>query len=450
MPPPDATPLPARRLSRKRKPCWHSLPLPNLAALTARLRWLHSARPEQLTPLPWPAVSDTKNGRGKDWRIWLVLAGRGWGKTRSGAEDTAFYALWHDNARIAIIAPTLSDARDTCMEGESGLLKIIPTACIRKWNRSLGELILFNGSRIKLFSADRPERLRGPQHHRVWCDELAAWPNRDAFDQLWFGLRLGPAPQVVITTTPRNTRLIRELLARQAGDVQVTRGRTTDNAAHLAPGVLAQLHERYGGTRLGRQELEAELLEDSEGALWQRAVIDLGRVQQAPALARVIIAIDPAMSSGAASDETGIVACARGVDGQLYVLADWSGRYSPDGWAARAAGLYRDLPAELVVAEVNAGGEMVERILRHAAPDMVFKPVRALRGKVARALPIAALYEQGRVRHVGSLALLEDQMCRFTGEDGLASGSPDRVDALVWALTELSETARGEPQIRML
>ena len=449
MPCPAAPPPPALPPSRKRKPCWHSLPLPALAALNARLRWLVSARGDQLTPLPWPAPeTGPKSERAENWRIWLALAGRGWGKTRCGAEDTAFYALWHDNVRIAVIAPTLADARDICMEGESGLLSIIPRACIHKWNRSLGELVLMNGSRIKLFSADRPDRLRGPQHHRAWCDELASWPGRDAFDQLWFGLRLGTAPQAVITTTPRNTELIRELLARQGSDLQLTQGRTLDNAAHLSPGVLAQLHERYGGTRLGRQELDAELLEDSEGALWQRAAIDANRVKLAPALERVVIAIDPAMSSHAGSDETGIVAGARGVDGSLYVLADWSGRYSPDGWAARVASLYHDLPANLVVAEVNAGGEMVERILRQAAPAVRFKPVHALRGKVARALPIAALYEQGRVRHVGSLAALEDQMCRFNGSGN--GGSPDRVDALVWALTELSEAARGEPQIRML
>ncbi|MDX2027688.1 MAG: terminase family protein [Alphaproteobacteria bacterium] len=385
----------------------------------------------------------------QDWRVWLVLAGRGWGKTRTGAEDIAHYALWNPGSRIGVIAPTYADARDICVEGESGLLKTIPPGCVVKWNRSMGEMWLFNDSRIKLFSADQPERLRGPQHHRVWCDELGAWPGREAFDQLWFGLRLGSDPRVIITTTPRNTDVIRDLFRRKSRDVYLTHGRTSDNAEHLSPRVLEQLQDRYGGTRLGRQELDAELLEDTEGALWKRAPIDACRVQSVPELKRVIIAIDPALSSREGADETGIIAAARGTDGLLYVLADWSGRYAPDAWAERAVMLYQDMRAQMIVAEVNAGGELVERMLRQIAPHVLFKPVRALRGKAERALPVAALYEQGRVRHVGSLSALEDQMCRFTSAGG-SGGSPDRVDALVWALTELSETARGEPRVRVL
>jgi phage terminase large subunit-like protein len=313
----------------------------------------------------------------------------------------------------------------------------------------MGELFLFNGSRIKLFSADEPERLRGPQHHRVWCDELGAWPNRDAFDQMWFGLRLGESPRVVITTTPRNTDVIRHLFKRRDRDVLLTHGRTSDNVEHLSPHVLNQLTERYAGTRLGRQELDAELLEDTEGAFWNRAQIDQYRVQNAPELQRVIIAIDPAMSSGEDSDETGIIAAGRGTDGLLYVLADWSGRFTPDQWAKRAVMLYEEMRAQMIVAEVNAGGDLVERVLRQVAPQILFKPVRALRGKAERALPVAALYEQGRVRHVGALSQLEDQMCAFTNEVN-AARSPDRVDALVWALSELSETGRGEPRVRVL
>ena len=313
--------------------------------------------------------------------------------------------------RVGIIAPTFADARDVCVEGESGLLRILPTSCIAAWHRSTGDLLLFNGSRVKLFSADQPERLRGPQHHRVWCDELGAWPSRAAFDQLWFGLRLGADPRVVITTTPRNTDLIRELLERE--DVWVTRGKTMDNAAHLAPRVLEQLTERYAGTRLGRQELDAELLTDTEGALWQRDLLERCRVEKVPELRRIVVAIDPAMSNNAGSDETGIVAAGRGVDGLIYVLTDWSGRYSPEGWAERAVRLYQDMRAQMIVAEVNAGGDLVERILRQVAPQVLFKPVRALRGKAERALPVAALYEQGKVKHVGVLGMLEDQMCRF-------------------------------------
>lgn len=401
------------------------------------MRWLLTARPEQIAP---PR---------DDWRIWLILAGRGWGKTRTGAEDIAHFCLWHESVRAGVIAPTMADARDTCVEGESGLLSVLPHACVAAWNRSLGELILNNGSRIKLFSADEPERLRGPQHHRVWCDEIGAWHAREAFDQLWFGLRLGNDPRVVVTTTPRNRDVLRELLAREGADVYVTRGRTVDNEAHLAPAVLKQLNERYAGTRLGRQELEAEWLEADDDALWKQEALDALRVSTTPALARVVVAIDPAMTGKQTSDETGIVACGRGADGLLYVLADWSGRFAPDVWALRAATLYRELGAALIVAEVNAGGDLVERVLRNVAPDVAFKAVRAARGKVERALPVAALYEQGRVRHVGALRLLENQMVRFTPAHP-AEASPDRVDALVWALSELSEVTRGEPRIRVL
>jgi len=435
----DAKPTNATPPSPKPEGLWPHLPLPLLLAFLHRLRWLKTARPEQLTP---PATPDD------GWRVWLVLAGRGWGKTRTGAEDIAHFALWNDNVRVAVIAPTYADARDTCVEGESGLLRALPGLCVVKWNRSMGEIVLFNGSRIKLFSADRPERLRGPQHHRVWCDELGAWPNRDAFDQMWFGLRLGADPRVIVTTTPRNTDVIRELFKRNAADVRLTKGRTMDNIAHLSPCVLDALTERFAGTRLGRQELDAELLEDSDGALWNRATIDAHRVSEVPELRRVVVAIDPALTHGEDSDETGIVCAARGADGFLYVLQDWSGRFAPDAWAARAVTLHNDLRAGMIVAEVNAGGELVERMLRQIAPQVVFRPVRALRGKAERAMPIAALYEQGRVRHVNSLPLLEDQMCRFTGTGN--GPSPDRVDALVWALTELTEMARGEPKIRIL
>jgi phage terminase large subunit-like protein len=361
----------------------------------------------------------------------------------------AAFALWHEKVRVAVIAPTFADARDVCVEGESGLLRLIPPACLSAWHRSTGDILLFNGSRIKLFSADQPERLRGPQHHRVWCDEVGAWPTRGAFDQMLFGLRLGADPRVVITTTPRGTELVRELVARAGQDVFLTRGRTFDNVGNLAPFVLDRLMARYAGTRLGRQELEAELLDDCEDALWKRVALDAARVVVAPPLMRVVVAIDPAMSHGGSSDETGLVAAGRGSDGLFYVLGDGSGRYAPDVWARRAAAMSREYGTALVVAEVNAGGELVERVLRQVAPEVRYKPVRAVRGKMERAFPIAALYEQGRVRHVGALPQLEDQMCRFS-EAGLAEKSPDRVDALVWALTELSEGARGEPRVRAL
>lgn len=243
--------------------------------------------------------------------------------------------------------------------------------------------------------------------------------------------------------------MIKDLFKRQNEDVLLTKGRTFDNAENISPNVMKQLLYRYGGTRLGRQELHAEILEDTEGALWNRDQLDALRAQSVPEFTRLVVAIDPAMSHGEDSDETGIIAAARGADGMLYVLSDWSGRYAPDAWAERAIMLYNDMRAQMIVAEVNAGGELVEKILRQKAPQILFKPVRALRNKVERALPIAALYEQKRVRHVGALPRLEDQMCRFTADNKMGK-SPDRVDALVWALTELSEVSRGEPRIRAL
>ncbi len=407
-----------------------------LPALSLRLAWKRKARKDQIAPAG-------------NWRVWFVMAGRGWGKTLTGAVDMATYALDNPKSRLAVIAPTHADARNVCVEGESGLLGVLPHSFVRRWRRSAGDLILKNGSLIRCFSADRPDRLRGPQHHRVWCDELGAWPNRHAFDQLWFGLRLGRDPRVVVTTTPRNTEVIRELVAKAGGDVHLTHGRTMDNVEHLAPQVLKQLKDRYEGTRLGRQELDAELLDDTFGALWKREVIDANRAPCAPNLSRVVVAIDPAMSSGENSDETGIIAAGLGVDGLIYVLSDWSCRASPDGWAQRAILLYEDLSANMIIAEINAGGEMVERILRQKSPHVVFKAVHALRHKAERALPVAALYEQGRVRHVGTFGRLENQMCRFT-PSGFDEGSPDRVDALVWAVTELSDTRRGEPRVKTL
>jgi phage terminase large subunit-like protein len=413
-----------------------TLPPERLAAWVARAGWINTARPDQLTP----------EG---NWRIWLILAGRGWGKTRTGAEDAADFALWNPGVRVAIVAPTYADARDTCVEGDSGLLRIIPEKSIRKWNRSLGELLLQNGSRFKLFSADRPDRLRGPQHHRAWLDELAAWDRPEAFDQLMFGLRLGQNPQITITTTPKPTRLLKDLVERVGQDVVLTKGSTFDNAANLAPAALDQLRDLYGDTRMGRQELFADILEDADGALWTHEQIDALRVKTTPDLVRVVVAIDPAVSRTANSDETGIVAAGKGVDGLYYVLADCSGRYSPDGWARHAAALYRELNADRIVGEINEGGDLIERMLRLADEAMPFKPVRAIRSKAARALPIAALYERGKVRHVGLYPALEDQMCRFT-QEGPDGKSPDRLDALVWALSDLSDTTQQAPRIRTL
>lgn len=410
------------------------LPKAKQAAAHYRLRWINLARRNQITP-------------SGDWRVWLILAGRGFGKTRTGAEDVADYAMWNDGVRVAVVAPTAADARDTCVEGESGLLACIPHECIEGWNRSLGELILTNGSRFKLFSAEEPSRLRGPQHHRAWCDEISSWQYPDAWDQLMFGLRLGDDPRVVATTTPKPTKLMRELLARRDRDVLITHGRTMDNAANLPQAALDNLIARYAGTRLGRQELDAEMLDDTPGALWKRSDIDAYRVNAMPAMRRIVIAIDPAVSTKEGSDETGIVAAGIGEDGYYYVVSDKSSQYTPNQWATVAINEYKLLMADRIIGEQNNGGDMVENNIRMADPEVSYKSVYATKGKAVRAEPVAALYEQGRVRHVGSMPILEDQMCNFTTDYDRAKMhySPDRLDALVWALTELAiEVSPGQ------
>jgi phage terminase large subunit-like protein len=372
-----------------------------------------------------------------NWPIWLALAGRGWGKTRTGAEDVAWFGSSNPGSRIAIIAPTFQDARDTCVEGESGLLSVLPKACVEAWNRSLGELVLWNETRFKLFSATEPERLRGPQHHRAWGDEVAAWPDPTAWDQMLFGLRLGANPQVIATTTPKPTPLIRRIV-RTAG-AMVTRGSTFDNSDNLPQGTLAHLRDRYEGTRLGRQELFAELLEDVQGALWTTDMLDGCRQRSIPELQRVVVAVDPSGTSGGGQgDDIGIVVAGKGKDGRFYVLQDDSCNLSPDGWAKRVAMAYERWDGDRVVAERNFGGAMVEAVLRTAAKHLPIKLVTASRGKIVRAEPIAALYEQGKVSHCGEFTDLEEQMCSMTGAGYVGEGSPDRADALVWALSELS------------
>jgi predicted phage terminase large subunit-like protein len=387
-----------------------------------RFDWSLWARPSQLPP----------DG---DWRVWLLLAGRGFGKTRSGAEWVRAQAESGAAARIALVAPTARDARLVMVEGQSGLLAIAPDTARPVFEPSKRQLTWPNGAIATLFSADEPDRLRGPQFDAAWCDELAAWRYPQAWDMLMMALRLGSNPRVVVTTTPRPAKLIRALLA--APDCSVTRGATRENAKHLAPGFLAAMLKQYEGTRLGRQELDAELLEDMPGALWSRDAIERARIDVAGDLRRVVVAIDPAVSSGADADETGIVVAALGQDGHGYVLDDLSGRYSPHDWAARALEAYRAHRADRIVAEVNNGGAMVEATLRVLDAGVSYKPVHASRGKLARAEPVAALYEQGRVHHVGAFPALEDQMCAFTGGPMSHIASPDRVDALVWALSEL-------------
>lgn len=387
-----------------------------------RSAWLETARADQLTP----------EG---DWSVWLVMAGRGWGKTRTGAEDIAHYARNNPGHRIAIVAPTFGDARDTCIEGESGLLAVLGDKWIAKWNRSLGSLKLVNDAYVRIYSADEPDRLRGPQHHRAWCDELAAWRYPDTWDQLQFGLRLGQHPQVIATTTPRPIKLVRDLAART--DVHVTRGSTFDNKANLSATAIATLEQRYGGTTLGRQELYGELLESLPGALWNRQMIDRSRMAEPPALQRTVVAIDPAITSGDDSDETGIIVLGLAGD-HLYLLEDVSGRYPPEGWASAAIEVYRRHHADRIVAEANQGGDMVASVLRAVDRNIPLRLVHASKGKRTRAEPVSALYEQDRVHHIGSYPELEDQMCTWTPQSDI---SPDRMDALVWGAFDLTLTA---------
>jgi phage terminase large subunit-like protein len=372
-----------------------------------------------------------------DWRVWLLLAGRGFGKTRTGAEFVRACVKERLARRIALVAPTALDARNVMVEGESGLLAIGPPDERPDYEPSLHRLTWPNGAIATVFSADEPNRLRGPQHDLAWCDELAAWRYPAAWDMLMFGLRLGEDPRVVVTTTPRPIKLIRELLADPK--VVVTRGRTIENRKHLAPAFLAQIVRRYEGTRLGRRELDGEILDDMPGALWNHGLIDAARVSTAPELTRIVVAIDPAVSSGEHSDETGIIVAGKTGEGHGYVLADLSGHYRPVEWARAAITACHTHGADRIVAEVNNGGEMVEATLRMIDPNVPYAAVHAARGKVARAEPVAMLYEQGRIHHLGALPQLEDQMCAFTSDfDRDAAGySPDRVDALVWALSEL-------------
>jgi phage terminase large subunit-like protein len=388
-----------------------------------RVRWLNQlARPEQL---PTEDAS---------WNTWLYLAGRGAGKTRTAAEWLAWEASSKPRTRWAIVAPTYGDARDTCAEGESGIVNVLRQyGTLKDYNRSIGEIFLTNGSRIKLFSGEEPERLRGPQHHGGWFDELAAFKYPEAWDQYQFGLRLGDFPQTIVTTTPKPIKLIKELIAQD--NVKVVRGSTFDNEKNLAASALAQYRLRYENTRLGRQELYGEILDNVEGALWTRNIIDSARVTEAPPLIRIVVAIDPAVTSSATSDETGIVAAGVATNGDYFVLDDKSLRATPDTWARKAVELYHKHKADKIVAETNNGGDMVIMLLRQVDASIAVQKVTATRGKQLRAEPISSLYEQGRVHHVGYFSELETQMCEWTPQ---SNESPDRLDALVWALTELN------------
>lgn len=370
----------------------------------------------------------------------MILAGRGYGKTRVISEWVREQVATRKAGRIALVAPTAADVRDVLVEGPSGIM-----ACCPDWERPVYEsskrrLTFPNGAVAITYSADEPERLRGPQHDAAACDELAAWRYPETWDMLMFGMRMGDDPRTVIATTPKPVKLIKELVVREGKDVLITRGSTYENKANLAATFFDTIIEKYEGTRLGRQELLAELLTDVPNALWQRDQIDKLRVRRPPCeMRRIVVAIDPAAKSEEGSDETGIIVAGLGTDNHGYVLEDLSGRYQPLGWAKQAIDAFRTHKADRIIAEVNNGGEMVEATLRSVERSVPFKAVTATRGKVIRAEPIAAYYEQGKVHHVGSFPQLEDQLCEMTLDfDRKAAGySPDRLDANVWALTEL-------------
>jgi phage terminase large subunit-like protein len=374
-----------------------------------------------------------------DWVHWLLLAGRGFGKTRTGGETVREWAEKPLPAPIHLIAPTASDIRKVMVEGPSGLLACYPPGQAPEYEPSLGHKLTWpNGNIGYCFSADEPERLRGPQCCRYWADELAAWRFLgDAWDNLMFGFRIGDDIRGVITTTPKPLKLIKQLVG--SSSTVVTRGSTYENRRNLSPKFFAEIVKIYEGTRIGRQELMAEILEDVEGALWTRGIIEATRCElgAVPALYRAVVAIDPAVSVGEDSSETGII-CAGVTDTRpqhVYVLADGSRKDSPNQWARAALRMFLQYNCDRVVAEVNNGGDLVEANIRAVHPDTPYRAVRASRGKYVRAEPVAALYEQKRVHHVGAFPDLEDQMCGFV--PGSFDGSPDRMDALVWAVYDL-------------
>ena len=387
---------------------------------------------------------------GQEWNIWLVLGGRGAGKTRAGAEWVRTTALGDPKACIALIGETEHEAREVMVEGVSGLLAVHRQSERPQWVPSRRRLEWPTGAVAQIFSAEEPESLRGPQFSAAWCDELAKWRHAEAtFDMLQFGLRLGARPRQVITTTPRPIQLLKRLLADPR--TALTRAGTIANACNLAPTFIETVLSRYSGTRLGRQEIDGEIIEQREDALWSRAQLERCRIDVAPPLSRIVVAIDPPGSAQKGADACGLVAAGRDDDGNVYVLADESAtRLSPQAWAMKAIALWRRLRADALVAEVNFGGDMVRAVIAAADRNVPLVTVRATRGKYVRAEPVAQLYEQGRVTHVGAFPALEDEMCDF-GFDGLSSGrSPDRLDALVWAITALTFGARAEPRVRLL
>jgi len=404
----------------------------------ANFTW--SAHAHQLPP--------ERANSGDDWTTWLIIGGRGSGKTRAGAEWVRALALGDNKARIALIGETEHEARNVMVEGVSGLLAAHGWRERPQWQPSQRRLRWRNGAVAHVFSSENYEALRGPQFSAAWCDELAKWRHAEAtFDMLQFGLRLGRRPRQVITTTPRPIELLKKLI--DDPRTAITHAGTRANAGNLAPAFIETVLARYKDTRLGRQEIDGEIVEERSDALWRRAEIEAGRVVAAPPLVRIVVAVDPPAS--AKQGRCGIVAAGRADDGVVYVLADETvSGASPHGWATKAVALWRRLSGDSLVVEVNQGGDMVRAVIAEVDADVPVMAMHATRGKYLRAEPVAHLYEQGRVKHAGAFPALEDEMCDF-GLDGLSSGrSPDRLDALVWAVTALTFGARGEPRVRVV
>lgn len=386
--------------------------------------WEYHARPSQLPPVNIA------------WYIWLILTGRGWGKSRTGAEFIRHQVELGYTGRIHLIGPTSADVRDTMVEGESGILAVSPPWNMPQYQPSKRRIVWPNGAMATTFSAEQPDRLRGPQCGLLWADELASWKYPETWDMAMFGFRKGIL-KAIVTTTPKPTQLVKELVATKG--VVITTGNTYENRENLSPIFFDTVVEKYEGTRLGQQEIHAEILEDTPGALWTYDSISDNRCSYEEfkeiELVRIAVAIDPAVSAKVTSNETGIIAGGVDKDGEAYILADGSGIYTPTAWATTAIKLFASLKADRMLAEVNNGGDMVETTLRTISPNIPYTKIHASRGKRTRAEPISALYEKGLVHHVGVFPGLEDQMTTWDATDG--SPSPDRVDALVWLLTFL-------------
>lgn len=389
--------------------------------------WPAWARDKQLEEIEAPG----------DWVIWLLLAGRGFGKSRVGAEQVIKWAKEDPHARIAIVGRTAADVRDVMVEGESGILACSSPKFKPKYEPSKRRLTWPNGARGTTYSADEPDMLRGPQHTKGWGDEVATWKYTESHDNLMFGLRLGASPQVVYTTTPRPTKFIKKLITEKT--THTTRGTTYENLLNLSPVFRDQVIGKYEGTRLGRQELEAALLDDNERALWKReAMIEALRVTKTPDLKRIVVGVDPSVNDGTEVDnkdlaECGIIVGGLGMDGHGYLLDDKSLMGSPMQWAREAVTAYHSRKADRIVAETNNGGKLVETVIRVIDKSVAYKDVHAARGKLTRAEPVSSLAEQGKLHHAGVFSDLEDQMCNWEPGDL----SPDRLDAYVWTFTEL-------------